>query len=522
MHTVQILLDTKRCSMEMEKRFRAMTYIHNVCVKHGKQLLNRLSKDKKYQDAIARYHEVSSELDRLSGVVPADRKERKEQKDRIKALETERKSLKDFMNQTRADMGLTKSGFESWLKKCGSGFSHLVSSQQVQTEAGRVWAGVEKVLFGSGEKLHFKKSHDLQTISGKSNTNGAKFDPPSMTVSWTGMLIRCRLPRNVREQQYIAQSLQGTIAYCTISRKMFPSGWRYYALVCVRSDAPVNGRTSGNGPMGIDPGTSTMAAVSDSAVFLEELSPRVPEYNRQICDLQYRMDISKRVANPGKYNPDGTINRQNHDRWVFPKGYKRLRQKLRSAYRKKAAYIKQDHEERANRFLACADTVYVEHMDYKALQKRAKDTVRKEEPSAVLQKDGTVKRIRKFKKKKRFGRSMNNRAPASFITILKRKAGLLGVPVLEIDTISYKASQYDHTTGKCTKVPLSARSKEIGGQTVQRDLYSAFLIQNPRPGLQKPDRRACKKRFEHFLELQENLLETMKSTGQSMPQCFGF
>ena len=117
--------------------------------------------------------------------------------------------------------------------------------------------------------------------------------------------------------------------------------------------------------------------------------------------------------------------------------------KVRSIYRKKAAYIKRDHEERANRFLAHADTIYVEHMDYQALQKRAKDTARKEDASPVKQKDGTVRLIRKFKKKKRFGRSLNNRAPASFITILKRKAELLGIAVLEIQTRTYKASQYN-------------------------------------------------------------------------------
>lgn len=89
-------------------------------------------------------------------------------------------------------------------------------------------------------------------------------------------------------------------------------------------------------------------------------------------------------------------------------------QKLRAIYRKKAAYIKQDHEERTNRFLAHADTIYIESMDYRALQKRARDTSRKEEASPVKQKDGTVRLIRKFKKKKRFGRSLNNRAPASF------------------------------------------------------------------------------------------------------------
>lgn len=522
MHTVQILLNTKACSQAMEKRFRAMTHIHNVCVKHGNKLLSRLGHDKTYQDAMDKRMDASKKLDVLQQKAPSTRKEERELEKRVTAMEKEIKSINKTLNTTRMDMGLSESGFESWLKKCGSRFSHLVSSQQVQAEAGRVWAGVEKVLFGNGTKLHYKKEYELSTITGKSNTNGAKFHPETMTVEWTGLTLACKLPNRISEQRYIAEALQGTIAYCTISRKMFPSGWRYYALVCVRSDAPVNGRTSGKGPMGIDPGTSTMAAVSDEAVFLEELAPRVPEYNRQIRDLQYRMDVSKRMTNPGKYHEDGTINRKNHDRWVFSKGYKRMHQKLRAIYRKKAAYIKQDHEERVNRFLAHADTIYIEHMDYRALQKRARDTSRKEDASPVKQKDGTVRLIRKFKKKKRFGRSLNNRTPASFITILKRKAGLLGVTVLEIQTRTYKASQYNHVTGECVKTLLSERKKKIDGHTVQRDLYSAFLIQNPSDDLVTPDRQACKKRFQNFLQLQGHLIHTMKSTGQSMPQCFGF
>lgn len=264
--------------------------------------------------------EASRKLDGLQQKVPSTRKEERELEKQVTALEKEIKCINQALNTIRTDMGLSKSGFESWLKKCGSRFSHLVSSQQVQAEAGRVWAGVEKVLFGNGTKLHYKKEYELSTIAGKSNTNGAKFHPETMTVGWTGLTLSCKLPNRISEQHYIAEALQETIAYCTISRKMFPSGWRYYALVCVRSDAPVNGRTSGKGPMGIDPGTSTMAAVSNEAVFLEELAPRVPEYNRQIRDLQYRMDISKRMTNPRKYHEDGTINQKNHDRWIFSKG----------------------------------------------------------------------------------------------------------------------------------------------------------------------------------------------------------
>lgn len=157
MHTVQILLNTKTCSQEMEKRFRAMTHIHNVCVKHGNKLLSRLEHDKAYQDALNKRMEASRKLDELQQKAPSTRKEERELEKQVTATEKEIKSINRVLNTIRTGMGLSKSGFESWLKKCGSRFSHLVSSQQVQAEAGRVWAGVEKVLFGNGTKLQLQK-----------------------------------------------------------------------------------------------------------------------------------------------------------------------------------------------------------------------------------------------------------------------------------------------------------------------------------------------------------------------------
>jgi hypothetical protein len=52
--------------------------------------------------------------------------------------------------------------------------------------------------------------------------------------------------------------------------------------------------------------------------------------------------------------------------------------------------------------------------------------------------------------------------------------------VVELNTQKLKMSQYDHTTGVCTKKPLNQRWHVLGGsQTlVQRDCYSAFLAKN--------------------------------------------
>ena len=154
--------------------------------------------------------------------------------------------------------------------------------------------------------------------------------------------------------------------------------------------------------------------------------------------------------------------------------------------------------------------------------KRAKETKRQEKKTEVKQKDGTVKVIQKYKRKKRFGRSINRRAPARFLLELKRKAEAVGGVYAEVDTKEFKASQYNHVTDTYEKIPLSQREKEIGKRKVQRDLYSAFLIRNADLDFKHPDREKCEYEFEHFANLQDQLILKMKESGLSMRQCFGF
>ena len=96
--------------------------------------------------------------------------------------------------------------------------------------------------------------------------------------------------------------------------------------------------------------------------------------------------------------------------------------------------------------------------------------------------------IQKYKRKKRFGRSINRRAPARFLLELERKVESVGGVYAEVDTKEFKASQYNHVTDTYEKIPLSQREKEIGNRKVQRDLYSAFLIRNADLDFKHPDR----------------------------------
>ncbi|WP_231724074.1 hypothetical protein [Oceanivirga salmonicida] len=136
-------------------------------------------------------------------------------------------------------------------------------------------------------------------------------------------------------------------------------------------------------------------------------------------------------------------------------------------------------------------------MNYKALQSRAKET-------KISEKTG------KFKKKKRFGSSLLNRAPSRLLTILDNKLKNINKELIRIDTIKVKASQYNHETNEYTKVSLNTRWKTIGDIKVQRDMYSAYLIKCVKENNKEIDRDKAIKGFENFVKLHNDEIEKIR------------
>ena len=505
MYTVKLLLGTTAYDRRViAKRFHALSHIHNVLVKHARRLLYRLEHDEAYQELLKEYAGIS-------------RKKNPSREDTAR-----KEDLAGLMNGTRKGMGFTEAGLQAYIKVCAGRYRSCLSSQQVQKEASRVWKSVEAFLFRNGKEIHFKKGRDFHSIGGKTNTNGVKFDPEAFSIEWLGLEVPCRMPKNRKSAAYVTEALGHTVSYCELSREMFPDGWHYYVVLYLRGEAPE--RLAAGSPdvvTGIDPGTSTMAVVSSESVDLFELAPRCQEYNRKIVALQQRMDRSRRDLNPENYNPDGTA-KKGRRKWEYSNSYKRAERQLKSLYRRKSAYIKTSHGEQTNRMLGRSTTFIVEGMDYKKLQKRAKNTERQEKETPVPQGDGSVKLVRKYKRKKRFGRSLNNRSPALFLTMLGQKAARYGGSVKKADTMKFKASQYNHATNGYEKIPLSQRFREVGGHLVQRDLYSAYLLSNSQKNLKKPNRKKCAAGFGEFCRMMDEKISDMKENGVSMRQCFGF
>ena len=169
---------------------------------------------------------------------------------------------------------------------------------------------------------------------------------------------------------------------------------------------------------------------------------------------------------------------------------------------------------------ALGNVFITEPKNAKKLQKRSKKTERQDKPSVVQKSDGTEQLIYKYKRKKRHGKSIKNRCPGYFQAQAKAKFERTGGVYIEVSA-TYRASQYDHTTNTYIKTQLSQRFKTVGGNNVQRDLYSAFLLAC-RWHSKKPSRKKCRELFPHFVKMQNLLIKQMKENGISRPACFGF
>lgn len=212
--------------------------------------------------------------------------------------------------------------------------------------------------------------------------------------------------------------------------------------------------------------------------------------------LQRKLDRQRKANNPHKYNEDGTI-KQNKEKWVWSRNYIKTKNKLAELQRKLATIRKQSHERLSNHILSLGNEVKVEIMNYKGLQTRAKETT-------INEKTG------RYNKKKRFGKSLANKAPSMFLNILDRKLKYQGKEIIKVNTFEVKASQYNHVTGEYVKKKLSERWNDLGDYKIQRDLYSAFLIMNVYDD--KIDRDSCFEKFDNFKVLHDIEIERLKNT----------
>ena len=437
------LMTTSEDDVVLDKRFGICNHIYNVMVKEARKRLSNLYRDHEYKEIMYPYY-------RTGKFKTGDKK-------KLAAL--------------RKKYGLTEYSFKNYLDAKQNRFNDNIDGRTRQKEASSVWRAVKDVLFLNGKNIHFQKLRNRSSVEGNSNTTGIRYS--KHRLYWKGLDI----PVVVRKRDTYAKEALRTcfVKYCRIVRKWHKHKYRYYVQLVMEGAPPVkeNRQRSYDNilhddtPVGIDIGPSTIAVVSPDKVLFQELAADVSSIEKEIRHLNRKIERETRLTNPDNYNANGTWKTNNPNRTYNKSRHQLMNEhKRKELYQKRHNKLKYSHDCMANYILEHFGTdIHIEQMDWKALAKRSKKTEKNDN--------------RRYKKKKRFGKSISNHAPSMLVETLKRKLSYVSKPLMVVDNKSIKASQFNHITGEYMLSDLKLRWKRLDDTTlVQRDLYSAFLLMN--------------------------------------------
>ena len=411
-------------------------------------------------------------------------------------------------------------------KPIGSGMNYTdmgISSTILSNLSANIWSAWNKKLYDyRADRISFKRYGGLNTFgSGKivqKKDGEVKEYFPGMVLRLESMeldikingkqgknakFITLPILHNPKHADYEMWALKGgmsSVKVLTVVRRMVRNQYKYYLQMSIEGEKPQKGRTLGKGNVGIDLGPTTVAVSGENIVSIDKLASKCDNIQKEITRLARKIDRSRRANNPQNFNEDGTVKRGIKLVWNDSNRYKELRREMAELQRRQAAIRKQQHIDRANELLKEGDTFIVENNQISGWTRKAKET-------KVNEKTG------KIQKKKRFGKSVANHAPAMFVTILENKVKSLGGEVVKVDTQN-AASQYDFTNDSFEKHELNERSVTLSnGDTHQRDMLAAFNLQHLKyddKEKKQYDTEAMKDHYERFCELEQEEIQRYK------------
>ncbi len=475
----------------LEKKMDAANRLYNAAVKHCLFILGKMREDEDYKTALADYREPGKKA-----------------------------AAKKRLNEIREAYGLTEYGIHAYIgegyRRSYKGCLGINIVQKLGTELSKA---VDGAIFKE-TKIRFRKRGETVSFEDKKSDSGIIYKPEDDAVYIKGQRYRIKPVR--KSDRYMAEAMTHRVKYCRVVRKPFRGGYRYFVQFVMEGEAPVKDKAMypgqihahglGFGNAGVDEGTSDVAWYEDESAGFEILADGVEKYNAEIRECAKIYERRTRINNPDCYKSDGTRIKGKKN-YRHTKGMLEALMWLKNAYRKKSAFVRERHNILANRIISGCDVIIKEPMDFSGMAKRSgKKAERREKASVVVNKKGEAKTVHKFKKKKRFGRSVNDRSPGLFNKTLEEKITRLGGRYINVVSTCYKASQYNHLTGEAVKSRLSERTKQIGDNIVQRDLYSAFLLYEAKDET-IPDFKKCGRDFKDFLIRQGLIIKDMIRKG---------
>ena len=255
----------------LNKRFEACRQLQNALIAKTTKIWKELKKTRKYRGLIASLNH--------------DKKHPEHDRQIWKEIE-----------KLRKEVGLYDKGIEALATPIRLHFETLITSHMSQKIAKDVWNAWDKFFHGNGKKIHFKKYGQRNSVEGKDNKNSIIFKPKAGVCrfsTWKNNKPRNRAKKKNGEEtfhyldipvdinprnMFEVECLSYPIAYCRILREYIRGKQRYFIQIVFKGIKPVKRKKDGSfkhvlgdGDVGIDIGTSTIAYASNTEVYLDGL-----------------------------------------------------------------------------------------------------------------------------------------------------------------------------------------------------------------------------------------------------------
>ena len=474
---------------ELDKKFECARRIYNQMLSHNLKKYNEMIKTKEWRSL---KEIVKEELSSGS----------KKKSERLKAAYAR-------TNEILRENGFSEFDFLSQAVQFSKYYQKHISSTVASMSIGKpMWAAFEKLLFGNGEKVAFKKFDTLNSIASDNKSairllqdedgryyifcsnRKAKARPLTMYIKG---------PNTVYDREMISAKTK----VVRIVRKIEKGRKRFYVQLTVEAAPFIKLDAEGNlkhpigtGEVGIAIWRGILYAVSDTKILRVNMSPNANEFAEKREELSREIEHLRRVNNPQNFNEDGTIKKG-----IIGKDGKRHRLQWRESnhYKKKVAELKELHRKHTVEKDLLRNKVILELLSMGDVFHFAdtsflttKPEWNEEEPLPNSE----------YKKKKARRRAIQEFAPAMMLTKLDMKLANRNLEPIYRHTLPDSLYWYRHDKGISDETLFAGESIEVNGTIVNQTMYRAFLIRhfdNEIKGLY--DQKALEEEWEKFIAI---------------------
>ena len=360
-------------------------------------------------------------------------------------------------------------------------FLDINTCQKIATQ---IYGWISKYCFWNWKEIRKKQWFQFISIEWKTNKTGLRVIKRKWIYyfSYKGFLKELSFKDEYQLENFNFEK----IAYCRLVRRQFRRNYKYYLQLVMKGSSSKKKKVSKQKAW-VDFWLNAITLVREDNQCKLFHTWNASFHQERIAKLQKIVSQTYQEINPECYDETWRLKE-----WVVLKcneKIKKYNKKISYLRRKQAKKLSDEQNRIRKQILIEYWELYWEELEYQEIKKRERGM-------------NLWKIIQRW-------------SPWQMRSKLEEKW-----KVLYVDKYNYKASQYNHLTNEYIKPKLSDRVKKIWENSIQRDLYSAYLLLNHKENLKEIDRKKCVKNFNTFLENHNELISTLKQSWLTYPKSF--